>query len=92
VGRLDAVTAPVARAGIRPGSKEFTLFLASTMALTALGVDIMLPAFGDIRAGFGLAPDATEVARLVTLYFVGIASGQVFYGPIADYFGRKRTL
>ncbi len=86
------MTAPVARAGIRPGSKEFTLFLASTMALTALGVDIMLPAFGDIRAGFGLAPDSVEVARLVTFYFVGIAVGQVFYGPLADYFGRKRTI
>jgi DHA1 family bicyclomycin/chloramphenicol resistance-like MFS transporter len=62
------------------------------MALTALGVDVMLPAFAAIREGFGLAPDATEVARVVTAYFLGIAVGQVFYGPIADYFGRKRTL
>ena len=60
--------------------------------MTALGVDIMLPAFGALREGFGLAPDATEVARVVTAYFFGIAIGQVFYGPIADYFGRKRTL
>lgn len=78
--------------GIRAGSAEFTLFLAATMAMTALGVDIMLPAFGAIREGFGLAPDSTEVARVVTSYFFGIACGQVFYGPIADYFGRKRTL
>src|SRR5690606_28231779 len=42
--------------------------------------------------GFGLAPDATEVARVITAYFLGIAVGQVFYGPVADYFGRKRTL
>lgn len=82
----------VGRSGIRPGSIEFTLFLASTMAMTALGIDVMLPAFGAIREGFGLAPDATEVARVVTAYFFGIAAGQVFYGPIADYFGRKRTL
>ncbi|HVR33065.1 MAG TPA: multidrug effflux MFS transporter [Acidimicrobiia bacterium] len=78
--------------GIQAGSAEFTLFLAATMSMTALGVDIMLPAFAAIREGFGLAPDATEVARVVTAYFFGIAVGQVFYGPIADYFGRKRTL
>lgn len=78
--------------GIRAGSAEFTLFLAATMSMTALGVDVMLPAFGAIREGFGLAPDATEVARVVTAYFFGIAIGQVFYGPVADYFGRKRTL
>ncbi len=87
------MSAPVKRrGGIRPGSAEFTLFLAATMSMTALGVDIMLPAFGAIRAEFGLAPDATEVARVVTAYFFGIAIGQVFYGPVADYFGRKRTL
>lgn len=78
--------------GIKPGSAEFTLFLAMAMSMTALGVDVMLPAFGAIREGFGLAPDATEVARVITAYFLGIAAGQVFYGPVADYFGRKRTL
>ena len=93
MGGLGAVSAPVTeRGGIRPGSAEFTLFLAAAMSMTALGVDIMLPAFGAIREGFGLAPDATEVARVVTAYFLGIAVGQVFYGPVADYFGRKRTL
>lgn len=95
MGGLGGVSTPTVKSrsgGIRPGSAEFTLFLAATMSLTALGVDIMLPAFGAIREGFGLAPDATQVARVVTAYFIGIASGQVFYGPIADYFGRKRTL
>lgn len=93
MGGLDVVTAPsVGRKRLRLDSREFTLFLAATMALTALGVDVMLPAFSAIREGFGLAPDSTEVARVVTAYFLGIASGQVFYGPIADYFGRKKTL
>lgn len=78
--------------GIRSESPEFTLFLAATMSMTALGVDVMLPAFGAIREGFGLAPDSTQVARVVTAYFFGIAIGQVFYGPFADYFGRRRTL
>ena len=93
MGGLGVVSAPaVDRSRLRLDSREFTLFLASTMALTALGVDVMLPAFGAIREGFGLAPDSTEVAKVVTAYFLGIAGGQVFYGPVADYFGRKKTL
>lgn len=71
---------------------EFTAFLALTMALTALGIDMMLPAFAVIREGFGLQPDSTSVARIVTAYFFGLAVGQVFYGPFADRFGRKPVL
>jgi DHA1 family bicyclomycin/chloramphenicol resistance-like MFS transporter len=62
------------------------------MALSALGIDVMLPAFGDIREGFGLSPDSTAVARIVTAYFLGLAIGQAFYGPFADRFGRKPVL
>lgn len=62
------------------------------MALSALGIDVMLPAFGDIRQGFGLPPDSTAVARIVTAYFLGLAAGQAFYGPFADRFGRKPVL
>ena len=62
------------------------------MACTALGIDLMLPAFGDIRQAFGLATDSTAVAGIVTAYFVGLALGQVLWGPIADRYGRKVTL
>lgn len=62
------------------------------MACTALGIDLMLPAFGDIRQAFGLAADSTAVAGIVTAYFVGLALGQVLWGPIADRYGRKATL
>lgn len=71
---------------------EFTAFLAMSMALAALGIDLMLPALGEIRADLGLAPDATEVTGLVTAYFLGLAAGQVVYGPLADRYGRKRAL
>lgn len=66
--------------------------VAMIMASTALGIDLMLPAFGDIRLAFGLAPDSTAVAGIVTAYFLGLALAQVLYGPVADRFGRKATL
>ena len=62
------------------------------MAATALGIDLMLPAFPDIRDAFGLAEDSTAVAGIVTAYFVGLALSQAIWGPMADRFGRKPTL
>jgi DHA1 family bicyclomycin/chloramphenicol resistance-like MFS transporter len=74
------------------GRPEFTAVLAYSMALTALGIDLMLPAFGAIRADLGLPADSTAVAGLVTAYFVGLAVGQLAYGPVADRFGRRPVL
>lgn len=74
------------------GRTEFIALVAAIMASTALGIDLMLPAFGDIRSAFGLEPDSTAVAGIVTSYFVGLAVGQIVWGPVADRFGRKPTL
>lgn len=71
------------------GQRQLTALLAMLMALGALGIDLMLPVFDEIRAHFGLAPDATDVAQIVTVYFFGMAAAQILYGPVADRFGRK---
>ena len=74
------------------GRVEFTAVLAMSMALAALGLDLMLPAFSVMRADLGLAPDSTAVTGMVTAYMLGLAAGQLIYGPLADRFGRKPTL
>lgn len=71
------------------GRREFIAILALLMSTSALSIDIMLPAFTDIRAEFGLAVDSNAVAGLVTAYFLGLAVSQIFYGLLADRFGRK---
>ena len=74
------------------GARELISLLAFSMALTALGIDLLLPAFGAVRAEFGLAADDNATAGLVTAYFLGLAGGQLVYGVLADALGRRRTL
>ncbi|MGH1492197.1 MAG: MFS transporter [Acidimicrobiales bacterium] len=71
---------------------EFVAFLATISATTALGIDLVIPAFGDVRQAFGLAPNSTQVALTVTVYFLGLSVAQIFYGPLTDRFGRKPVL
>ena len=76
----------------RMGRREFIVLISMLMALTALAIDMMLPAFGLMRADFGLAVDSNAVALIVTVFFLGIGLGQLAWGPLADALGRKRVL
>lgn len=74
------------------GRREFIGLIAACIAMTALGIDTVLPAFDEIRASFGLAPGSTGVSWVITAYFLGLAFGQLFYGPLSDRRGRKPVL
>jgi DHA1 family bicyclomycin/chloramphenicol resistance-like MFS transporter len=74
------------------GRREFIVLMSMLMALTALAIDMMLPAFGDMRTDFGLMSDSNRVALVVTVFFLGIGLGQLAWGPLADALGRKRIL
>lgn len=72
-------------------NKSLLIFILGCMtALSPFSIDMYLPAFQAIAAEFG-----TTVARVslsLSAYFVGLAGGQLFYGPLLDRFGRKRPL
>ncbi|MBT8240325.1 MAG: multidrug effflux MFS transporter [Acidimicrobiia bacterium] len=76
----------------RLGRRELLTLISAIMALTAMAIDLMLPAFGDIRTAFELGEGSNETGRIVTYFFFGLAAGQLVYGPLADRFGRKPTL
>ncbi|CAB3899605.1 Bicyclomycin resistance protein [Achromobacter dolens] len=62
-------------------------------ALTAIGpfaIDMYLPAFPTIAANLGVPRG--DVERTLAAYLIGLALAQVFYGPMADRFGRKPPL
>lgn len=71
---------------------DLLALLAMAVALTALGIDIMLPAFPAIRTEFGLGAEDATVSRLLTTYFLGLAVGQLAWGPVSDRLGRRRVL
>ena len=87
-GRLPAVNRPEHRMGER----EFVLFMALVAAMSALAIDILLPAFVEMRPAFGLDDDATDLSLTITLFLMGTGVGNLFYGPVADAVGRKPTL
>ncbi|HEX8841182.1 MAG TPA: multidrug effflux MFS transporter [Sphingomicrobium sp.] len=75
----------------RPGTREMTAMLAGLMALNAFAIDAMVPALPDI----GRSLDVTQENHrqlVVVAYFVGFASTQLLWGPLADRFGRKPVL
>ena len=78
--------------GHRMGEREFVLFMALVSAMSALAIDIMLPAFEEMRPAFGLDDDSTRLSLTVTLFLMGAGIGNLFYGPTADAVGRKPTL
>lgn len=92
MGRRALTTSTLTRTkGVATG-REFIFLVTALMATTAVGIDLMLPAFPAIRREFGMPPDSTQVAWIVTAYFLGMAAGPWLYGPASDRFGRRRPL
>ncbi len=70
-----------------PGGLPFLLTLGGVTGLTAVTIDILLPALGPVALAGGA--DAADGALLVSVYFVAYALGQLFWGPLSDRIGRR---
>ena len=75
----------------RPGTREMTVMLAGLMALNAFAIDSMIPALADIGKSLHVAHE-NDQQLVVIAYFLGFASTQLVWGPLADRFGRKPVL
>ena len=75
----------------RPGTREMTALLAGLMALNSFAIDAMIPALPDIGRSLHVATE-NDRQLVVIAYFIGFASTQLVWGPLADRFGRKPIL
>jgi DHA1 family bicyclomycin/chloramphenicol resistance-like MFS transporter len=74
-----------------PGRRETVALLAGLMALNAFAIDAMIPALPAIGDTLGIALD-NDRQLVVIAYMLGFGVGQLFWGPLADRFGRKPVL
>ena len=74
------------------GRQQFTLILilGALSTISPFSIDMYLPGFPAIANDLDTSIPVIQLS--LTSYFIGIAAGQLLYGPLLDRFGRKRPL
>jgi DHA1 family bicyclomycin/chloramphenicol resistance-like MFS transporter len=75
---------------VAPGSGAFIALIAALMTLTAMSIDINLPAIPATARELGAGLTTGQLT--VTLFFLGFAAGQLVWGMVSDRTGRKPAM
>jgi len=81
---LSDVAAPASRA--RPHSA----LLGAITGSGTLAMHMFVPALPAVAREFSASPGTVQLT--LTVYLIGIAGGQLIYGPLSDRFGRRPIL
>jgi DHA1 family bicyclomycin/chloramphenicol resistance-like MFS transporter len=88
--RVAQATAPDFMAPPAHPTLGSIILLGTLTAIGAMSVDLYLPSLPAIGRDF--AVDAATVQRTMSAFFIGMAIGQIAYGPMSDRFGRRPAL
>ncbi|OEY94032.1 hypothetical protein BJI46_13660 [Acinetobacter qingfengensis] len=66
------------------------ILLACITALDAMAIDMYLPAFSAISQS--LQVDSAAIQYSLSYFIIGLAIGQLIFGPVVDRFGRRKPL
>jgi DHA1 family bicyclomycin/chloramphenicol resistance-like MFS transporter len=75
----------------RLAEKELVALFALMMSLTALSMDAMLPAFPNIAESLAIV-DYQKTQWIVSAMILGMVFGEIFFGPLSDAIGRKKSI
>jgi DHA1 family bicyclomycin/chloramphenicol resistance-like MFS transporter len=70
---------------------EFVTLMALLISLVALSIDAMLPALPEIGRDLGVER-GNDNQLIISVLFLGLAAGQLIYGPLSDSTGRKPAI
>lgn len=70
--------------------RKIVWILGALSTVTPFAIDLYLPAFANIARDFGT--NTATISLSVSSYFIGMAIGQILYGPFLDRYGRKRPM
>ena len=72
-------------------SNFFLIVILGIMTtISPFAIDMYLPAFPHIAEALHASP--AQISLSLSSYFLGLAFGQLFYGPLLDRYGRKRPV
>jgi MFS transporter, DHA1 family, multidrug resistance protein len=74
----------------RPNGLVVTALLTALVALGPMSTDLYLPSLPGLLRHFDA--DIAEVQLTLSVFLVGLAVGQLVYGPLSDRFGRRPVL
>ena len=66
------------------------LLLVAMTACGTLGMHVIIPALPATARALGMSIGTAQLT--ITLYLIGLAIGQLLYGPVSDRFGRRPVL
>lgn len=70
---------------------ELVALVAGLMSLTALAIDVMLPALPVMGEALGVVEE-NDRQLVIVAFVLGMGTGQLLFGPLSDRFGRRPVL
>jgi DHA1 family bicyclomycin/chloramphenicol resistance-like MFS transporter len=75
---------------LQPQSRGLIVLLGALTGLTALSIDMSLPALPTLQAVLGASAD--QAALTLSMFLAGYSASQLAYGPLSDRYGRRPPL
>lgn len=74
----------------RKSDKYLVFFLALLVGIGSISISIYLPSLNHVKNS--LMASTEEIQQSYSIFFLGYAIAQLWYGPLADRYGRRRVL